>query len=603
MNARRRLALGLLTAATLSVAVALVAQVSDVVHATEQRAVAARFAIRGASTPDDMLLVTIDDATFSDLQRQWPFPRSLHAKAIDVLHAARAREIVYDVQFTEPTTAREDGALYDAVGRAGGAVLATSESDAQGRTAVLGGDENLRAVDAEAAAANLPDDFGAVLSHFPYAVGALPSLATATARRVGQPVPRSAFDGDGAWIDFRGPPGTIESVSFSALIDGRVDPTLIHGRIVVVGASAPSLQDVHSTPTAAAPMSGAEIQANAIWTVLHGVPLRDAPLPIEVMVVVLLGVAVPLLRLRLRVLAAAAVGVLLAAALLVGSQLAFDHGIVTWVSAPLLAVVAGTLTMVLVSHLSESFERRRVSRDNEILEARVRERTQELRETQLEILQRLSRAAEWRDGDTGKHIIRMARLSQALAAAIGLSPADTETLGHAAVAHDIGKIAIPDRILLKPGKLTPEERKEMEQHASIGASMLSGSRSAVMQLAETIALTHHERWDGSGYPRGLRGTEIPLPGRICALCDVFDALMSERPYKRPWSLSETLAEIRAQSGRQFDPDLVEVFTDIASQLCADLYPERTERVGHPDDAAPIGGRMASEAETTVRVTS
>ncbi len=264
---------------------------------------------------------------------------------------------------------------------------------------------------------------------------------------------------------------------------------------------------------------------------------------------------------------------------------------------------AGTLAMVVASHLSESFERRRVSRDNEILEARVRERTQELRETQLEILQRLSRAAEWRDGDTGRNIVRMARLSQELAAAIGLSPAETETLGHAAVAHDIGKIAIPDRILLKPGKLTPEERKEMERHASIGATMLSGSRSAVMQLAETIALTHHERWDGSGYPRGLRGTDIPLPGRICALCDVFDALMSERPYKRPWSLSETLAEIRAQRGRQFDPDLVEVFADIASQLCADLYPERTERIRHAGDAAPIGGRMASEAETTVRVGS
>ncbi len=133
---------------------------------------------------------------------------------------------------------------------------------------------------------------------------------------------------------------------------------------------------------------------------------------------------------------------------------------------------------------------------------------------------------------------------------MGLSTPEAERLGNAAVAHDIGKIAIPDRILLKPGRLTSEEREEMQRHALIGASMLCESRSPVTQLAETIARMHHERWDGAGYPNGLSGTDIPLAGRICGICD---ALVSERPYKQGWPLGEALDEIRAQGGQHLRP--------------------------------------------------
>jgi len=249
---------------------------------------------------------------------------------------------------------------------------------------------------------------------------------------------------------------------------------------VVVGATVPSLQDVHATPTAAEPMAGPEIQASAISTALRGLPLRDAGGALNIALVSLLAFAVPLLRLRVRVLPAALAGPVLALGFVAAAQAAFDHGTVTWVSTPLLAIGVGIVTMVIVSHQSESAISRRVSRDNDILEGKVRERTQELRATQLEILQRLSRAAECRDEDTGQHVERMGKLSQRLARAAGLSLEDAERLGNAAVAHDIGKIGVPDSILLKPGRLTPEERREMERHALEGASMLSDSRSPVI---------------------------------------------------------------------------------------------------------------------------
>jgi CHASE2 domain-containing sensor protein len=572
----RPLAVGLLLAALLAVATALAAQAAGALEAGEQRTVAARFGLRAPATPGDFVLVAIDDATFSDLQRPWPFPRSLHARVVDALRAARARQIVYDVQFTEPTSPSEDGALYTAVSKAGRTVLATSEFDAAGRTNVLGGDDNLAAAHARAAAANLPESAGGVLDRFPYATGPLKSLAVIAAERAGGPrLRRSSFGGRGARIDFRGPPGTIRKVSFSAVLDGRVDPAVLRDRVVVVGASAPSLQDLHATPTSSEPMSGPEVQANAIWTALHGLPLRDAALTINLVLVLLLGFAIPCLRLRLRVLPAALGAPVLAAGFMVAAQAAFDHGTVVWVVAPLIALVLGTVAMIVASHLAETAIRRYITRHNDVLEARVVERTAELRRTQLEILQRLSRAAEWRDEDTGKHVERIGRLSQRLAYALGMSPAEAGTLRHAAVAHDIGKLAIPDRILLKEGPLTPDEQVEMQRHALIGASMLSESESEVMQLAETIALTHHERWDGTGYPRGLTGEEIPLAGRICAVCDVFDALVSARPYKQAWALDEALDEVLGQRGKHFDPAVVDAFLPIARRAHADLYADET----------------------------
>jgi putative two-component system response regulator len=157
----------------------------------------------------------------------------------------------------------------------------------------------------------------------------------------------------------------------------------------------------------------------------------------------------------------------------------------------------------------------------------------------------------------------MSRLCYRLALEIGIPKAEADRLRHASAMHDIGKIGIPDRILQKPGRLDPEEWATMKTHTTMGATILGGSNAPLIQMAETIARTHHERWDGSGYPAGLAGEEIPLIGRVVAICDVFDALLSVRPYKDAWTLDDALAEIRAQSGRHFDPSLVEPFERLA----------------------------------------
>ncbi len=207
-----------------------------------------------------------------------------------------------------------------------------------------------------------------------------------------------------------------------------------------------------------------------------------------------------------------------------------------------------------------------VRNQNKILESKVKERTKELSDTRLDIIHRLARAAEFRDNETGVHVIRMSRYCEKLGKAAGLSESQCELLLTASPLHDIGKIGIPDSVLLKPGKLTPEEWEIMKTHTTIGAELLSGSSSALMKMAEIIALTHHEKWDGTGYPKGLKGESIPLVGRICGICDVFDALTSRRPYKEPWSVEDTVAEIKKQSERQFDPHLVESFLGILPEI-------------------------------------
>ena len=199
-----------------------------------------------------------------------------------------------------------------------------------------------------------------------------------------------------------------------------------------------------------------------------------------------------------------------------------------------------------------------LKQQNELLDQKVRERTTELEATQLEILERLALAAEYRDDNTGEHTKRVGETAARIAEALGWSARDVELIRRAAPLHDVGKIAISDLILLKPGKLTPEEFESMKAHARLGAQILSGGRFPLLQLAEQIALTHHERWDGTGY-LGTQGENIPLAGRIVAVADVFDALTSARPYKPAWPISEAVAEIKRQSGRQFDPTVVEAF--------------------------------------------
>lgn len=203
---------------------------------------------------------------------------------------------------------------------------------------------------------------------------------------------------------------------------------------------------------------------------------------------------------------------------------------------------------------------------NRQLEETVRARTREIRETRLEVIRRLGRAAEYRDNETGMHIIRMSLAAAALGRAIGLSSAECDLILNASPMHDIGKIGIPDRILLKPGPLDESEWKVMRRHPAIGAELLAGGGSDLMQMAEMIAHCHHERWDGNGYPRGLVGKQIPLAARIVAVCDVFDALLSKRPYKEPWSVDAALAELDRSAGSRLDPDLVAAFKTILEEV-------------------------------------
>ena len=190
----------------------------------------------------------------------------------------------------------------------------------------------------------------------------------------------------------------------------------------------------------------------------------------------------------------------------------------------------------------------------------------ELKQTRLQVIQRLGRAAEYKDNETGLHILRMSHYAQVIALAAGFTTQHAEDLLHAAPMHDIGKIGIADHILLKPGKLTAEEYQEMQKHPLIGAEIIGDCESALLKMAKTVALYHHEKWDGSGYPHGLAGEAIPVEARIVALCDVFDALTSTRPYKKAWTVPDTLDYIRQQKGLHFEPRLVDLLEQQLPQI-------------------------------------
>ncbi|MBE0439154.1 MAG: response regulator [Gammaproteobacteria bacterium] len=211
---------------------------------------------------------------------------------------------------------------------------------------------------------------------------------------------------------------------------------------------------------------------------------------------------------------------------------------------------------------------KQVRQQNQILEQKVKERTAELERSRIEIIERLGRAAEYKDNETGNHILRMSNYSKILAKAAGIADDEAELICLASSMHDIGKIGIPDNILLKQGKLDPDEWEIMKTHVDIGADLLSGSDHPLLIKARAVAMTHHEKWDGSGYPNNIKGEEIPIEGRICAICDVFDALTSARPYKPAWPIEKALTVLREEKGRHFDPNLVTLFESVLDDVLA-----------------------------------
>jgi len=200
------------------------------------------------------------------------------------------------------------------------------------------------------------------------------------------------------------------------------------------------------------------------------------------------------------------------------------------------------------------------------LDRKVQQQTAEIDKTRIQIIQRLGRAAEYKDNETGLHVIRMSHYSRILAEAAGSNETNAQMLMLAAPMHDIGKIGIPDSILRKPGKLTVEEFEIMKTHCDIGAKIIGQDDSDLLRMARIVALSHHERWDGKGYPRGLEKEKIPRVGRIVAIADVFDALTSERPYKAAWPLERAVQHLKDGAGTHFDPELVPLFLDNLPQV-------------------------------------
>jgi putative two-component system response regulator len=245
--------------------------------------------------------------------------------------------------------------------------------------------------------------------------------------------------------------------------------------------------------------------------------------------------------------------------------------------------------------LQTRYLRVELQRNNELLHERVSQRTRELEDAKLEMLDRLALAAEYRDDTTGQHAERIGRTSESLALALGLDASEAALIGQAARLHDIGKIGVSDDLLLKPGKYTAEEFRAMELHTAIGARILSGSTNELLMMAEQIALTHHERWDGHGYPGRLAGAAIPLSGRIVTVADVFDALTHRRPYKEPWPVHLAVREILRETGTKFDPGVTAAFAQLEHATL--VQPARTRS----DAIALVGEEPSPERGTSADV--
>jgi adenylate cyclase len=360
----------LMVAAALT-ALALILSFVDPLGKLEHDTIDARFAIRGPQAPPaNVLLVRIDDASFAEINRRWPFRRSLHARVIDHLRRAGARAIAYDVQFTEPSgdtpeDKRQDNALIRAVGRAGSRlVLPTTVVDERGEHTVLGGVATFRALGHGARVGNafLPLDSDGVYRRVPLAISHLssfPVVVVETAER--RSIASRGFIAGSRWIDYHGPPGAIPGVSFSDVLYKHVDPELFRDKIVVVGASAPKLQDLHPTSASAQhPMSGAEIHANAISTLLRGEPLKESPAWFDPIMVALLGMLAPMLNLRLKWPNGLLLGMALGLLYVLVVQLAFQGGVILPLIYPVIAIVTSWIGVLVIEYATAKFERERV---------------------------------------------------------------------------------------------------------------------------------------------------------------------------------------------------------------------------------------------------
>ena len=237
-------------------------------------------------------------------------------------------------------------------------------------------------------------------------------------------------------------------------------------------------------------------------------------------------------------------------------RLGLDMGAVDYITKPISPPIVRARVKTHLALYDQSRE----------LERMVDQRTRELLTSRRQIIRRLGRAAEFKDNETGNHVIRMSYVSRLIAAAAGLGEAAQDIIFNTAPMHDIGKIGIPDSILLKPGKLDADDWVLMRQHPGMGADIVGQHDDDLLSTAGVIALTHHEKWDGSGYPAGLAGEDIPLPGRIVAIADVLDALLSARPYKPAFSLEESMEYMNAQAGRHFDPALIPALHSVLPQI-------------------------------------
>jgi adenylate cyclase len=359
----------LIAVALLAAGVGSLAYATHLLRPTEEQAIDARFSIRGKqAAPANVVLAPIDVATLQEFREQkiaasYPFPRRFDAAVIDRLRRAGAKVVALDIEFSHETDPADDNSLIEAIGRAHGkAVLATTEVGIHGETPVLGGAGLPEKLGARVAEVRFPLDSDGIERRLPYSYNGLRSFPVATAEiATGHRIAASRFEGGTLPIDFLGPPETFRTVSFSKVFKGQFDPDAFRGKVVIVGASAPILQDVHRTATSGSEvMSGPEVWANAVTTLLRGVPLRDTPVWVDVLLIVLMGAAVPLGSLRVARWRSLLDALALAVLFTVGVQLAFDHGWIVSYVYPLLALAVGTLATLAVLYVGEAIERERV---------------------------------------------------------------------------------------------------------------------------------------------------------------------------------------------------------------------------------------------------